>query len=87
MIIPNFPGKRMVDRDGNLTPAWMGYFNQLEANNQLNFSDVYYVLPQQPTSIINQLTAAQYTPSTVVDSTTKEWKVNLNGTWQVVQVI
>lgn len=87
MIIPNFMGKRLVDKEGNLLPGWNGYFNQLETQLQLNFSDAYYVLPQQPTSIINQLTAAQYTPAMVYDNTTQELKVNLNGTWQVVQVV
>lgn len=92
MLIPSYVNSKIVDENGYLLPEWQQLFTQLITELQNNLSNEGYVLPRLPTSDINYLGS---TPETlqksigamIYDSTTDEFKVNLNGVWRVVQVI
>lgn len=86
----NFQNLTMIkaaDKDGNMHQDAVNYFGQLIQVLQQNLSDQGYVLPKQPTDNINQLTGEQSVGAFVYDKDTHEVKVNINGTWKVVQVV
>lgn len=92
MLIPSYVNSKIVDDNGVLLPEWQQLITQLLTELQNNLSNEGYVLPRLPTNDINYLGS---TPETleksigamIYDSITNEFKVNLNGTWHVVQVI
>jgi hypothetical protein len=87
MNIPNFLTDKIVDENGELTTPWSRTISQLFIELEHNLSNEGYVLPQQPTDNINQLTEPQSVGAMIYDSTTNEFKVNIAGTWKVVQVV
>jgi hypothetical protein len=87
MIIPNFENIQFVDRDGYLTPEWQLIMQQVFQLLQKNLSDEGYTLPQQPTGTIVALNTAASTGNLLYDSTTDEAKVNIAGTFRVIQVV
>ena len=88
MKIPSLPNIPLVGEDGNMPGEWIQYFNQLTTALQQNLGNEGYVLPQQPTSNISQLTdASKSNGAMLYDNTTNEMKVNINGTWKVVTVV
>lgn len=88
MKIPNFANDRFVQENGNMTTVWANIINQLITELQLNLSNEGYVLPQLTTTQISELTDADKSKGAMVyDSTTNEFKVNINGTWKVVTVV
>jgi hypothetical protein len=86
MITPNLPIGRWIDENGHPTPEMMGVFSQLISEMQNNLSNEGYKVPQQPTSNVQALNTAQSEGALLYDSDTKELKVNINGTFKVVQV-
>lgn len=84
MKIPNFENIQFVDRSGYLTPEWQLILQQLFQSLQKNVSDEGLFVPQQPTTIINQLNTAASTSALLYDSTTNQLKVNISGTFQVI---
>lgn len=87
MMIPNFENIQFVDRKGYLTPEWQLILQQLFQALQGNLSNEGYKLPQQPTTIITTLNTAASTGNLLYDSTTDEAKVNIAGTFKVIQVV
>jgi hypothetical protein len=87
MNIPNFENIQIVDRNGYLTEQWQLIMQQLFQVLQQNLSDEGYKLPQQPTSIITTLNTAASTGNLLYDSTTDQAKVNIAGTYRVIQVV
>lgn len=84
MNIPNFQNIRMVDSKGYLTAEWQQLMQQLFTQLQANLSDEGYKLPQQSTSTIVSLNTAASKGALLYDSTTNEFKVNINGTFKIV---
>lgn len=95
MNIPNYENTPFVNEDGYLTDQWSLILQQLITLLQQNLSDQGYQVPQQPTTTINTLITqfnaaplpSQYFGDIIYDSTTDELKVNIAGTFKVVQVV
>ncbi len=88
MMIPNVLNTKIADENGNLTDEWMLLITQLVTELQLNLNNEGYKLPQLETVDINKLTDVDKSKGAMIyDSTTNQMKVNINGTWRVVQVI
>jgi hypothetical protein len=86
MKIPFLQRGPIADKSGNLTPNWEGTLNELFTQLQQNVSEEGFVMPSQSTSNIARLTQSQ-NGTVVYDNDTHEMKVNINGTWRVVQVV
>ncbi len=95
MNIPNFEPSKFVERSGNLSDTWSLILQQLITELQKNLSNFGYQVPQQPTTVINDLQAqyiasanpSAYYGNLLYDSTTNQLKVNIAGTFRVVQVV
>ncbi len=88
MIIPNFPtSETWVDKEGRPTVEFHKTLASLFTVLQSNLSDEGIFVPQQSTTNIAVLNNALSTGALVYDSTTHELKVNINGTFKVVQVV
>lgn len=87
MITPNLPIGHWVDEKGHPTPEMMGVFSQLISELQNNLSNEGYKVPQQPTANVQLLNTAKSEGALLYDSDTKELKVNIGGTFKVVQVV
>lgn len=87
MNIPNFENIQLVDKNGYLTEQWQNILMQLFTQLQTNLSNEGYKVPQQPTATITTLNTAQSKSALIYDETTDELKVNIAGTFRVVQVI
>lgn len=95
MNIPNFENIQFVDDNGYLTESWQNVLQQLFSALQSNVSNEGFQVPQQPTTTIAQLQSqfaastdpAVYYGNMLYDSTTNELKVNIAGTFKVVQVV
>lgn len=95
MNIPNYENVPFVDDSGYLSDSWSLIMQQLITALQTNVSNQGYQVPQQPTTTITDLQtqfAAAADPSVyygdlLYDSTTDELKVNIAGTFKVVQVV
>ena len=95
MKIPNFENTSITNRGSNWSDQWSLIMQQLITALQTNLSDEGYLVPQQSSGNIATLQtqfAASPTPSAyfgdlVYDSTTNELKVNINGTFRVIQVV
>lgn len=95
MNIPNFLNDTLTDRNGNLTDPWSLILQQLFSVMQENLSDEGFGLPRLTTTQINSL-QTQFNLATdpsvfygrlLYDVTTDEMKVNIAGTFKVVQVV
>jgi hypothetical protein len=87
MIIPNLPATKWVNEKGHLLPEIHGVLSQLTTQLQQFLSNEGYVVPQQPTTKITALNTTRSIGALLYDSTTNELKVNINGTFKVVQVV
>lgn len=87
MNIPNFINEQMVDENGYLTDTWRQVLSELFTQLQLNLSDESIIVPQQTTAKIAQLSTTDYEGGLLYDSDTDQLKVNLAGTFKVVQTI
>ncbi len=92
MKIPNFettPIGILNKETGevNLHPVWNQTLQQLFTQMQQNLSDQGFKIPQQPTATVTKLNNAQSTSALIIDSDTNELKVNLGGTFKVVQTV
>jgi hypothetical protein len=95
MNIPNFENVAVTTSGSLLSEVWTLILQQLITELQNNLSNEGYLVPQQPTTTIAML-QAQYALSPVpsvyygnllYDSTTDQLKVNIAGTFKVVQVV
>ena len=87
MKIPNFIDHPIADKDGNLTEPWKHTLSQLFNELQTQMSDESHVAPSQPTSNITLLNDSKYEGGLLYDTDTKELKVNIDGTFKVVQTV
>ncbi len=95
MNIPNFQNIKFIDEKGYLTNEWALILQQLFTALQTSLSNEGYQLPQQPTTTITSLQtrfAAAPSPSAyygdlLYDTTTNQFKVNIAGTFRIVQVV
>lgn len=85
MNIPNLPMGPLVDKNGHATNEFWGILSQLIIEMQQNLSNEGYKVPQQTTSTINELNTPQSEAALLYDSDTKELKVNIDGTFKVIQ--
>lgn len=95
MNIPNFENIRFVDEKGYLTESWQNIMQQLFTALQSNVSNEGFQIPQQTTATIATLQTrfaaatdpTVYNGDMLYDSSTDELKVNIAGTFKVVQVV
>jgi hypothetical protein len=87
-IFPDLPrDENIVDNNGNLTPHWHLYFQQNAMALQTNLKPEGFVIPPKPTSDIIQLIGSTSVNNVIYDSTTNEFKGNVNGTWKVFTLV
>lgn len=86
MNFQNLTAIKSAEKDGSMHQDLFNYLGQLVQQLQANLSDQGYVMPQQTTANIAQLTGTQSIGAMLYDSDTNELKININGTWKVVQV-
>lgn len=87
MNIPNYENVPVIEKGGVLTAAWSLILQQLISELQKNLSNEGYIVPQQPTATITMLNTTASTGALLYDSDTDELKVNIAGTFRVVQVV
>lgn len=95
MILPNFENTKLVDEKGYLTAEWQMILQAFFQTLQKNLSNEGFLIPQQSTATISSLqtqfnastTPTVYYGDLLYDSTTDEFKVNIAGTFRVVQVV
>ena len=93
--IPNYFASKVVDDKGYFLPEWQQFFQQLISQLQTNFSPQGFLLPQLSTTQINYVAtnfAASSIPSAfygnmIYDNTLDEAKINIAGTFKVIQVV
>jgi hypothetical protein len=83
MSIPNFDLENISDSSGKLTPQAKLLFDQIITLLQNILSDQGIAIPKQPTSTINQFDKVQTIGTIVYDSSTNQYKGNINGTYKV----
>jgi len=86
MKVPTFEYNKVIKDNGEFSDGYRQMFTQLLNQLTINFSDYGLVPPSQPTATITDLTSAA-NGTLIYDSTTNQLKVNINGTFHVVQVI
>lgn len=95
MNIPNYENLPFVDDNRYLSDSWSLIMQQLITALQTNVSDQGFQIPKLTTTQINALLTqfnASADPSVyfgdlLYDSTTDQLKVNIAGTFKVVQVV
>lgn len=87
MKLPNLTFGPICDNNFNVSTEWAQYFSQTTQQIQENFSDNGVVLPKQTSANISLLSGSSNIGLMVYDSDTNEFKININGTWKVVQTI
>jgi hypothetical protein len=87
MLVPNLTQAKVVTKDGYMTDDTYNMFSQLFVEMQKYLSNEGVKIPTQPTATINQLNTAQSVGNLLYDTDTNELKVNINGTYKVVQVV
>jgi len=87
MITPNLPTGKWVDEKGHPTATVIGIFSQMFSEMQNNLSNEGYKVPQQSTATVSALNTTKSIGALLYDSDTNELKVNINGTFRVVQVV
>jgi hypothetical protein len=87
MNFQNLTTIKAAEKDGSMHQELINYLGQLVQQLQTNLSDEGYVMPQQTTANIAKLIGAQSVGAFLYDSDTNEFKVNINGTWKVVQFV
>jgi hypothetical protein len=85
-LFPNIPTVNPVLKDGTWHPAWQQWFQQVTTIIQNNLSPQGFILPQQPTTTIKQLNTAASKGAMIYDETTNEVKINIDGTFKVMNV-
>ncbi len=83
MNIPTLPHEKPIDKSGQWTASWLLWFQQLTSLLQTNLSDQGFQLPLKPTEIITQLNKETNTGTLIYDSSTQQFKGNVNGTFKV----
>lgn len=84
MNIPNFIETRVVDENGNWTQPWAFIMEQLLTQLQLNAGIEGLVIPNLTVDKVALLTESQ-NGALIYDSTNNQAKVNINGTFKVIQ--
>jgi hypothetical protein len=83
-IFPDLPrDEQVIDKDGVLTAPYRLFLQQLVMALQTNFKPEGFVVPPKPTSDIIQLIDSTSINNIIYDSTTNQFKGNVNGTWMV----
>lgn len=87
MNIPNLELHAIMDEQGKPHPSFQLYMSGLNQQLKNNLSDQGFKIPQQPTATITALNTAQSVGALLYDNETHQLKVNINGTFRVVQVV
>lgn len=82
-IFPDLPRCPLVDSNGKMNMYWELWFQQLTSTLQTYFKNEGFLIPPLDTSDISLLTGDQSMNNIIYDSTTNEFKGNVNGTWKV----
>lgn len=85
-LFPNLPTVNPILEDKSFHPAWQQWFQQVTSIIQNNLSPQGFILPQQPTTTITKLNTAASKGAIIYDETTNEAKININGTFKVINV-
>jgi hypothetical protein len=92
-LCPDIPrNSEIVDGNGRLKPEWRAFFDQLVLALQTTFKPEGIVFPQQTTANIAQLTAVESKSNILYDSTTNEFKGNVETapgvyTWKTFTLV
>ena len=86
MKIPNLPNEKPINEQGQWTSAWSLWLQQLTSLLQTQLSEEGFQLPLKPTSIISQLNQSNKTGALIYDTTTQQFKGNVDGYFKVFQL-
>ena len=93
-LFPDLPrDEPFLQNNGTINPQWLNYFEMQSTALQNYFSPEGYQIPDKSSAEIAKLTATPVNPPTgvgtrvsnnniIYDSTTDEFKGNVNGTWK-----
>jgi hypothetical protein len=87
MIIPPFDLTHIANDDGTPHPKFKQLMDMLITNMNANLSNEGYKLPQQPTTVVQQLNTPQSESAVIYDNTTKQAKLNINGTFKTLATV
>lgn len=89
MKVPNLQIEgNFINEEGTINTISKGMFTQLFSEMQKNLSDEGFFIPQQPTNTINEsLNTDRSKGAILYDSTTNQFKGNVNGKYKVFQQI
>jgi len=82
-IIPNYISGGLKD----VHPSFELFLGQLTSELQKSISNEGFMIPPQSTATINQLNTQQSVGALLYDSETNQLKVNINGTFKVIQTL
>lgn len=84
MNLPPYKKMMLVNEDGHSTDEKEIFDATFHKELSTNLNQYGYIVPQQPTSMLTQVNKVG---NLVYDQTTNQLKVNINGTYRVVQVV
>lgn len=86
MNIPNLTKLKVSDKEGNIHPEFFELLSQLLLQMQQNLSNEGFIIPQQTSDNITQLSTQQSKGALLYDKELDLLKVNINGVFKTVQV-
>lgn len=90
-IFPDLPRSLLsdpiVDKEGRMKDLLGIFLDQLVLALQTNFNNQGIAVPQQTSSNIILLTGTQYSGNILYDSTTNQFKGNVNGVWKTFTLV
>jgi len=89
MIIPNYSGGPITDKNGYPTPEFKSWHDQIILTLQQNAGTEGLVPASLPSTDISTIQAGttKQNGTLIYDQTTDELKANIGGTFKVVQVV
>ncbi len=88
ILIPNKPlSSKIASDDGKIHPEWAQFFDGLLSTLQSNLSPEGVSIPKQTTDNITTLGTVNNAGTLLYDIETHELKININGTYKVIQTI
>lgn len=86
MNIPNYIPEKVITKDGDFTAGWMIVIQNLLQELQNNVGNNGFVIPSLTFAQISQLTNS-VNGTMIYDTTNNVLRVNIGGTFKIIQTI